>query len=688
MHSMYALVIMLLMSTTMYSQIEWKQLQGPSGGTYSSICYSRLNPRIIVVTPFFKGLPMYTVDDGVTWNEMHSFPVTTLINGSYPPIQHYPFTYSTFWFQDGFKIIATTDYGDTWTTWRDLPSTGWLGYIEMHPTDDNLILMRSRYLEGETKLLVGIYSNSWITMESPPFGPIIGVRRILFSPKATSSYIAQTNDGYVHSCRTSRGYFERQGKVTLDGTITGTVLAIDVLNSQRLYGEVRGVICVSTDLGNTWKAKMSDVRGQIRGFTQESTDPNIIYAYGSVLWRSVDRGESWSLADSLLPLQIDAYSNNGNLTMNCLYHGLVRISSVGKLVPHLDASIRNRPINRLWRISEQRMIAKTATGMSSTSDGGLTWIDFNGQDMPSANSFETGDVDLRDPDHIVNSYYYDYPCLTTNGGSTWSYSTFNGDYSFMLHLSIDPIDGSNVIGTSYNYISKSNDGGFSFTVDSAVVLLGPRMITRSPADPSVILICEDRALTLSTDNGFSWRQFTNRLDKPIDVIGHPKNSSYFCYASQKGLFTTTNMGEKWTQHPRLTFPITDICFDSKDDDILYAAGFKGRLFRMRFSTGQVDTIVNAPAKDKDTLSIRSISESKGFVYATTLTGYYSALIDPTSSLSDSPESPFDEPLEIRYYSILGEEINTSLTNPSQGLYFKVFRKRGTHVRTEKIQLVK
>lgn len=682
-------IVLYLTSTALSAQVQWGLLNGPSGGSYSSIAYSRQDPRIIVVAPISSGRPLYTLNGGESWYEMQTFPVTRAKDGTFPPIRLYPRSRSSFWVQDKLKIMVTTDFGNTWTVERTLPNAVSFGSVEMHPEKDDLILMRSNQSNGETRLLSSL-GDRWITMETlTPVGPIKGIRRILFDPRSTQVYIAQTEDGYVHSSGLAYTYFQRTGKVTLDGTVTGNVHAIDILNNWRLYGEVAGVVCVSTDRGKTWSAKSPVRRGSISGISQDTTDPNVIYAYGSEVWRSVDRGESWSLIDSVHPWVHDAYSKDGNLTMICRNLGLVKIMLNGTVVEHIDASIRRRPIVRMWQFGDNRMIGQTPTCMSITTDGGLSWVDHTGHDLPHTSLFLIGDVDLQDPDHIISSYYLRYPFFTTNSGATWDQSSFNGNYDIIEQISIDPRNGNNVISTSYSYLIRSSDGGSSFTVDSAIAFSNPRMITRSPADPSVILISEERGLVRSTDNGTSWRRFSNKVDRPINMIGHPNNASQFLYASHNGLFTSTNTGDTWTRNASLTFPIYAICLDSKNTDVLYAAGPLGRLYRLELSSGKLDTIIATPPYLGDTISISTIRESKGRVFATSSSGFYSAVVDPSSSTSDDQEHPVNDQFDVvRYYSISGQEIDYLSACRSRTPFFKVYMKRDNIVRSELLMIAK
>jgi hypothetical protein len=316
-------------------------------------------------------------------------------------------------------------------------------------------LVSSRGIEADGR-------QTWISTGPPGFAVAVAVdpsdSSVVYSATAAYSPSGLTSSAF-RSTTGGRGW-EEIGRAPANSRVMGFI--VDPTSPSTLYAATAAVangnvappcdVYRSTDRGTTWilvKTFASDVLGALAG---DPLSPGTLYAGGwtsacspapcarGALYRSPDRGDSWSEVDSGLS------------------------GSVGSLV--IDP------------IRPRGLYAGTSDGVFRSNDGGASW-------QPSSSGLERCStvvtalaIDPRDPfvlfAGVYKAAFNDVGCMgvfkSVNGGATWE--STDSPRIHVSSLAVDPTNSSVVYASAQNGgyffspppgVFRSWDGGVTWT---------------------------------------------------------------------------------------------------------------------------------------------------------------------------------------------------------------------------------
>jgi photosystem II stability/assembly factor-like uncharacterized protein len=287
------------------------------------------------------------------------------------------------------------------------------------------------------------------------------------------------------------------------------VLAVDPSRPGTVYaGSGRGGIFQSTDAGNTWR-RVTRARRPERIYGLVVDGAGTVFAAdsdGSVM-KSTDSGASWTLAN-VAPGKHQVRRLAVDRRTRTLWAGTVagevhRSTNGGKRWRRRSTGLEGHEVLALAineRTQPSTVFAATTGGVFRSRDGGATWSKVN-QLVPRELV-----VDPTRPHTLFGAREAAF--RSTDDGATWRGL---GTVRYVLSLAIDARTAPGVayMGTSYESVLKSSDGGDSWTnareglprwgevIDLAIdVRTNPSTLYAAPSTTGVYR---------STDGGTSWQ---------------------------------------------------------------------------------------------------------------------------------------------------------------------------------------
>ncbi|MBI1805568.1 MAG: hypothetical protein HYR76_00790 [Ignavibacteria bacterium] len=277
-------------------------------------------------------------------------------------------------------------------------------------------------------------------------------------------------------------------------------------------------------------------------------DPDTLYAIGSKILRSADRGQHWDT--------VNAWGTDvGALKVDPTNSQILYLSRFGFTIQGND--------------------------VSTSTDGGYNWSPvFIGRIFPAP----VIEIDPVDPKTVYVGAGPSYILRTTDRGQTWDTTTYPGG-NYFTSLAIDPANDSVLYAGYYTGIFKSTDKGRSWIE----LALGVQIdnATHLGVDPNNTNIVYagifGRGVYKSTDGGGKWVQKNNGLgvgDQAIKVLTiNPKNSNdiFMGLSSDSGsiIFRSIDGGDRWFAFsdglPSLHSSISALVVDTVNNRI-YAGG--------------------------------------------------------------------------------------------------------------------
>lgn len=330
-------------------------------------------------------------------------------------------------------------------------------------------------------------------------------------------------------------------------------LAVSGDTPNAIYASPGTGLLRTTDDGLNWRAQFLRPAGQrqpaIRALLVDSSNPRILYAASDLddggIWKSVDAGATWSVANSGLPSGTGAVtwmyqlpsapstlyaragdqlykSTNGGETWTVRGTLPAETTSVG--IYAADASI---------------MYAAQRFGVYRSSDEGSSWAlapGYNPIGLPQGTIIISLLVDPTDPRNIVAA-------AAGNGGNTGIFRSTNGAQAFTRVFAGQPLELS----------SHSRTPGVLFATS---------------AEPGIIY--------KSTNNGAAWRRIQAMTAGLVFTLAHhPRDANIVWAGTDRGALFSTDAGERWA--PRAGVVRPTITAPSLPYEFTLTAGQQGRL---------------------------------------------------------------------------------------------------------------
>jgi photosystem II stability/assembly factor-like uncharacterized protein len=459
-------------------------------------------------------------------------------------------------------VWKTTDYGRVWTPVFDDQPTGSIGAIAIAPSNPKVIYVGSgeglqrpdlstgdgMYRSsdgGETWTHLGLREGQQIpAIDVDPRNPDRLFVAVLGHP-----YGPNEERGIYRSTDGGRSF---QRVLYTDENTGGIDVAIDPSNPQTVYAVLwaarqapwevgsswtlshRNGLYKSTDGGTTWKKitqglpGADDELGRI-GITIAASSPNILFAVvgarkGAGVYRSTDRGESWTLVNDDARL----WGRDGDFNE-------VRVDPTDPNVLY---------------------VANVVTWKST--DGGKSFSAFRG--APGGDDYHRVWINPRDPKVIILAADQG-AIITVNGGETWS-SWYNQPTAQLYHVSTDNsfpywVCGGQQESGSVCIKSRGPYGQITYRQWYPVGVEEYGYVAPDPLDPNIVYggkVTRFDRRTRQTQNvsPSPTRGDDFRVVRTQPVIFSPVDKRTLYFASNV-LWKTTNGGTSWTKiSPDLT----------------------------------------------------------------------------------------------------------------------------------------
>ena len=415
-----------------------------------------------------------------------------------------------------------------------------------------------------------------------------------------------------------------------------TVLYVSPSDDDHIFVGTSNLLLKSNDRGSSWKS-LSDTfhRSDIKGLAIHPNNPNIIYAriglytfsdcsdvdnddadyeesvskYCPGIYKSTDGGESWKLLEEVTgdPSEGGVYINEYNDTeIYSVFGRETFISKDAGISSDVFLDTKEHPIIPdvgveiiTFGESESEVFMAGLQGVYRTYDNGKTWIESNTGFVGS----EVVDL-VTSLDGTMYATTYNLGIFkSTDGGKNWVFASFGIKNWYGMQLATHPEDADTVFTTTNGGVYKSTNAGESWKLIGDSDLCDDEdaggnchyhgIVVEKEAPFKVLVgsggdqyAKEGVGLTGSEDNGESWRNSDDGFVRDVHVsklIIDPNNSNVFYATTQgeteytdkvgdgAGVFKSTDRGNNWTQinNGLNSLETNVLAVDPNDSDVLY-----------------------------------------------------------------------------------------------------------------------
>ena len=415
-----------------------------------------------------------------------------------------------------------------------------------------------------------------------------------------------------------------------------TVLYVSPSDDDRIFVGTSNLLLKSNDRGSSWES-LSDTfhRSDIKGLAIHPNNPNIIYAriglytfsdcsdvdnddadyeesvskYCPGIYKSTDGGESWKLLEEVTgdPSEGGVYINEYNDSE--IYSVFGRETFVSKdagISSDVFLDTKEHPVIPdvgveiiTFGESESEVFMAGLQGVYRTYDNGKTWIESNTGFVGS----EVVDL-VTSLDGTMYATTYNLGIFkSTDGGKNWVFASFGIKNWYGMQLATHPEDADTLFTTTNGGVYKSTNAGKSWELIGGSDLCDDEdaggnchyhgIVVEKEAPFKVLVgsggdqyAKEGVGLTGSEDNGESWRNSDDGFVRDVHVsklVIDPNNNNIFYATTQgeteytdkvgdgAGVFKSTDRGNNWTQinNGLNSLETNVLAVDPNDSDVLY-----------------------------------------------------------------------------------------------------------------------
>ena len=415
-----------------------------------------------------------------------------------------------------------------------------------------------------------------------------------------------------------------------------TVLYVSPSDDDQIFVGTSNLLLKSNDRGSSWES-LSDTfhRSDIKGLAIHPNNPNIIYAriglytfsdcsdvdnddadyeesvskYCPGIYKSTDGGESWKLLEEVTgdPSEGGVYINEYNDSE--IYSVFGRETFVSKdagISSDVFLDTKEHPIIPdvgveiiTFGESESEVFMAGLQGVYRTYDNGKTWIETNTGFVGS----EVVDL-VTSLDGTMYATTYNLGIFkSTDGGKNWVFASFGIKNWYGMQLATHPEDADTLFTTTNGGVYKSTNAGKSWELIGGSDLCDDEdaggnchyhgIVVEKEAPFKVLVgsggdqyAKEGVGLTGSEDNGESWRNSDDGFVRDVHVsklVIDPNNNNVFYATTQgeteytdkvgdgAGVFKSTDRGNNWTQinNGLNSLETNVLAVDPNDSDVLY-----------------------------------------------------------------------------------------------------------------------
>ena len=414
------------------------------------------------------------------------------------------------------------------------------------------------------------------------------------------------------------------------------VLYVSPSDDDHIFVGTSNLLLKSNDRGSSWES-LSDTfhRSDIKGLAIHPNNPNIIYAriglytfsdcsdvdnddpdyeesvskYCPGIYKSTDGGESWKLLEEVTgdPSEGGVYINEYNDSeIYSVFGRETFISKDAGISSDVFLDTKEHPVIPdvgveiiTFGESESEVFMAGLQGVYRTYDNGKTWIETNTGFVGS----EVVDL-VTSLDGTMYATTYNLGIFkSTDGGKNWVFASFGIKNWYGMQLATHPEDADTVFTTTNGGVYKSTNAGESWKLIGDSDLCDDEdaggnchyhgIVVEKEAPFKVLVgsggdqyAKEGVGLTGSEDNGESWRNSDDGFVRDVHVsklVIDPNNNNVFYATTQgeteytdkvgdgAGVFKSTDRGNNWTQinNGLNSLETNVLAVDPNDSDVLY-----------------------------------------------------------------------------------------------------------------------
>ena len=414
------------------------------------------------------------------------------------------------------------------------------------------------------------------------------------------------------------------------------VLYVSPSDDDQIFVGTSNLLLKSNDRGSSWES-LSDTfhRSDIKGLAIHPNNPNIIYAriglytfsdcsdvdnddadyeesvskYCPGIYKSTDGGESWKLLEEVTgdPSEGGVYINEYNDSeIYSVFGRETFVSKDGGISSDVFLDTKEHPIIPdvgveiiTFGESESEVFMAGLQGVYRTYDNGKTWIESNTGFVGS----EVVDL-VTSLDGTMYATTYNLGIFkSTDGGKNWVFASFGIKNWYGMQLATHPEDADTLFTTTNGGVYKSTNAGKSWELIGGSDLCDDEdaggnchyhgIVVEKEAPFKVLVgsggdqyAKEGVGLTGSEDNGESWRNSDDGFVRDVHVsklVIDPNNNNVFYATTQgeteytdkvgdgAGVFKSTDRGNNWTQinNGLNSLETNVLAVDPNDSDVLY-----------------------------------------------------------------------------------------------------------------------
>ena len=415
-----------------------------------------------------------------------------------------------------------------------------------------------------------------------------------------------------------------------------TVLYVSPSDNDQIFVGTSNLLLKSNNRGSSWES-LSDTfhRSDIKGLAIHPNNPNIIYAriglytfsdcsdvdnddadyeesvskYCPGIYKSTDGGESWKLLEEVTgdPSEGGVYINEYNDSeIYSVFGRETFVSKDGGISSDVFLDTKEHPIIPdvgveiiTFGESESEVFMAGLQGVYRTYDNGKTWIESNTGFVGS----EVVDL-VTSLDGTMYATTYNLGIFkSTDGGKNWVFASFGIKNWYGMQLATHPEDADTLFTTTNGGVYKSTNAGKSWELIGGSDLCDDEdaggnchyhgIVVEKEAPFKVLVgsggdqyAKEGVGLTGSEDNGESWRNSDDGFVRDVHVsklVIDPNNNNVFYATTQgeteytdkvgdgAGVFKSIDRGNNWTQinNGLNSLETNVLAVDPNDSDVLY-----------------------------------------------------------------------------------------------------------------------
>ncbi len=541
------------------------------------------------------------------------------------------------WNDSSHGVLKSTDGGVTWNPSNNGLENLYVGFLDMHPTDTQILCAgvgTNSYPEGGGVYKTTDGGKNWIKLLSDDVVPITAV---VFSPSDPEVIYAGSVNAFYRSDdggETWTTYAKEGGGYGPVGIRAGTPISmvVDPDNSMIVFvNNYNGGNYKSTDGGETWEEASDGYTGAALTVVDMDRDhPATVYTIGrNGPFRSTNGGNDWTgiayypaneiqwcgLAlnpqnpqEVLIGYGIIFKSTDGGNTWKEVYNAYTDEGQEGQFQSIVyapsDSTIIYAGSHMGFGVLSGSIPAQPSVGILKSTDSGESWEVIN-------NGLETSMLNIlciavhpTDPDIVYAGTLKDGLYKTTDGGQNWVAKNTGLTSMAIYAAAIDPVNPDIVyVGLGEGGgVFKSTDGGTNWKeTNNGVELHCPQYLLPVGKVELGGSYVDPARLRNPIGHNYAATPWTNIRSIVID----PTNSSnIFASDFYTGVYFSSNAGETWkTMNEGLTTINVEDMAISNDGHVLYGATGGGGIFRLVLGENQIPQISSISPSDTGLVEI-------------------------------------------------------------------------------------